>query len=166
MADKAGKYARFELERRFLVERLPADTDIDRGWLITDRYISGTRLRLRKMEPLGGGDPVYKLGQKEASSPPDFSRTTITNIYLTRREYEVLSALPADELQKRRHHARYDDRDYTLDVFEGRHEGLILAEVEFETDGEMQAHTPPPFALRDVSCESRFTGGELAKNRA
>jgi CYTH domain-containing protein len=61
---------------------------------------------------------------------------------------------------------RYDDRDYTLDVFEGCHEGLILAEVEFETDGEMQAHAPPPFAVRDVSSESRFTGGELAKNSA
>jgi hypothetical protein len=72
MADKAGKYARFEFERRFLVERLPADTDIDSGWLITDRYIRGARLRLRKMEPLSDGDPVYKLGQKEASSPPDF----------------------------------------------------------------------------------------------
>jgi CYTH domain-containing protein len=164
MADKAGKYARFELERRFLVERLPPNTDIDSGWLITDRYIHDTRLRLRRMEPLGGGDPVFKLGQKEAPSPPDFSRMTMTSMYLRPTEYEVLSALPADELRKRRHLLRHDDRVYTLDVFEGRHNGLVLASIEFETDSEMEAHERPPFALRDVSRESKFTGGELAKN--
>jgi CYTH domain-containing protein len=166
MSGEAGKYARFEPERRFLLEHLPRGTDTDRGWLITDRYIHNTRLRLRRMGPLGGGDPVYKLGQKEAPSPPDFSRMTITNIYLSPKEYEVFAALSADELRKRRHVLRYDDRDYTVDVFEGRHAGLILAEVGFETDAEMKAHTLPPFALRDVSRESRFTGGELVKRRS
>ena len=49
------------------------------------------------MEPLGGGETVYKLGQKDAPSPPDFSRMTITNLYLSADEYDVLSALPAHE---------------------------------------------------------------------
>ena len=110
-----------------------------------------------------GGDPVYKLGQKETPSPPDFSRTTITSIYLSSNEYEVLAALPADELRKRRHVLRHNDRDYTVDIFQGRHSGLILAETSFETDAEMKAQTAPPFASREVSHELRFTGRELAK---
>jgi hypothetical protein len=54
------------------------------------------------MEPLRAGESVFKLGQKNAPEPPDFSRMTITNIYLSADEYEVLAALPARDLRKRR----------------------------------------------------------------
>ena len=56
MSDPAGKYARFELERRFLVKYLPDAIAQGQGWQITDRYIKNTRLRLRRMEPLAGGE--------------------------------------------------------------------------------------------------------------
>jgi hypothetical protein len=44
------------------------------------------------MEPLAGGEAILKLGQKEVPSPPDFSRMTITNIYLSSKEYDVFAA--------------------------------------------------------------------------
>src|SRR4051794_30751857 len=103
MSEQAGKYARLELERRFLVERLPRGIAEDRGWRITDRYIENTRLRLRWMDPIEGGEAVLKLGQKQAPSPPDFARMMITNIYLSPGEYDVLAELPALDLHKRRH---------------------------------------------------------------
>jgi hypothetical protein len=74
------------LERRFLVPRLPERSAHGRSWRITDRYIKSTHLRLRRMEPIHGGGTVFKLGQKHAPSPPDFSRTTITNVYLSPSE--------------------------------------------------------------------------------
>ena len=86
MAEAAGKYARWELERRFLLARVPEEVDRRAASLIVDRYIDGTRLRLRRIEPQDGGEPTYKLGQKEAPDPSDFSRTTITNIYLSAEE--------------------------------------------------------------------------------
>ena len=43
------------VERRFLVPRLPEGSAADRGWRITDRYITDTHLRLRRMEPIHGG---------------------------------------------------------------------------------------------------------------
>ncbi len=70
MGERAGKYARFELERRFVVGRVPEGIAADRGWSITDRYIENSRLRLRRMEPLHGGEPLFKFAQKQ-SSPPD-----------------------------------------------------------------------------------------------
>ncbi len=39
MSAQAGKYARFELERRFLVEHLSERKAQDQGWHITDRYV-------------------------------------------------------------------------------------------------------------------------------
>ncbi len=55
------------------------------------------------MEPLAGDEAVLKLGQKEVTSPPDFSRMTITNIYLSPGEYDVFARLPARELHKTRY---------------------------------------------------------------
>lgn len=40
----------------------PQGSGGDDGWGITDRYIIDTRLRLRRMEPLDGGETVFKLG--------------------------------------------------------------------------------------------------------
>jgi len=80
MGGHAGKYARFEFERRFLAASIPEGLDRDRGWRITDRYIESTKMRLRRVEPLGGGETLFKLGRKEVPSPPDDSRMTITNV--------------------------------------------------------------------------------------
>ena len=62
MSEQAGKYARFELERRFLVKQLPEGVGSGRSWQITDRYIKGTQLRLRRMQPIHGGEAILKLG--------------------------------------------------------------------------------------------------------
>jgi CYTH domain-containing protein len=163
MSGQAGKYARFELERRFLVEHLPERQAQDQGWRITDRYIDNTRLRLRRMEPLTGGEAILKLGQKDVPSPPDYSRMTITNIYLSPDEYDVFAVLPARELRKTRYSLKDANLTYGVDVFDGQLTGLILAEVEFETSDQMneQWHLPP-WVLREVSDDLRFTGGALA----
>jgi CYTH domain-containing protein len=163
VSDQAGKYARFELETRFLLDHVPEAARQDQGWLINDRYVIGTRLRLRRMEPLGGGDAIFKLGQKDVPAPPDYSRVTITNIYLSPREHDVLAALPSHELRKRRYRLDHADRVYGIDVFEDRLVGLILAETSFATTDEWREHRLlPDFAVRDVSRDIRFTGGALA----
>lgn len=41
VSEEAGKYARYELERRFLLDRLPEGIGQDDGCLIVDRYIKG-----------------------------------------------------------------------------------------------------------------------------
>jgi CYTH domain-containing protein len=163
VGERAGKYALFELERRFLADRLPSGIAEDRGWRITDRYIKSTYLRLRRMEPIDGGETVMKLGQKQVPSPPDFSRMTITSMYLSPSEYAALAELPALELRKRRHSVEEDGWIFSVDVFDRHLSGLILAEVGFETADEMkQPFQLPPWVLSEVSNDVRFTGGALA----
>jgi CYTH domain-containing protein len=149
---QAGKYARFELERRFLLDHLPGDSGP--GKPMVDRYVEGSRLRLRQ----AGSE--YKLSQKEAHAPPDFAVTTITTIYLSPEEFEIVSVLPGRELCKRRYHLG----PYSIDVFEGSLEGLILAERSYASEEEMRADAPPEFAVREVSDDVRYTGGWLAAN--
>jgi CYTH domain-containing protein len=154
-AISAGKYARYELERRFVLDGLP--DGVSEGGLIEDLYIDGTRLRLRRAQ---APHAQYKLSQKETPAPPDFAIARITTIYLTADEYALLEHLPGTRLRKRRHHFER----YSVDVFEGALEGLVLAETEFASEEEMRAHPVPAFALRDVSDDVRYTGGWLATN--
>lgn len=164
MAAQAGKYARFELERRFLVGSPPDGLERGRSWRILDRYVEGTRLRLRRMESADGGEVVLKLGQKETLVPPDYGRMTITTLYLSPAEYDVLAALPALELRKRRHEVRHAGRSFGLDVFEGALTGLVLAETGFETDEEMDGPLDlPSWVAADVTGDLRYTGGELVR---
>jgi hypothetical protein len=67
----ATKYARPERERRWLVAKLPDMSLAIDARLINDRYLFGTRLRLRCVTPLAGGAPKYKLGQKVRPDPTD-----------------------------------------------------------------------------------------------
>ena len=69
-AGKAGKYARVERERRFLLPVVPSGEPVRRV-LIEDRYVRGTRLRIRRMTDLdtAEGAVTYKFTQK---IPTDF----------------------------------------------------------------------------------------------
>jgi CYTH domain-containing protein len=159
------KYARLELERRFLLHEVPPGLDLADGWRIVDRYVDGTRLRLRRMERLDGSESVYKLAKKELPVDGDFSRVRITNIYLAAEEYLLLERLPAHELVKRRYKLRDGAGVYSVDVFDGDLAGLVLAETGFETEEELDAHVAPAFAAADVSRDERYTGAALAHGR-
>ena len=156
--EPAGKYARWELERRFLCSRVPDSASVENGWDIVDRYLRDSRLRLRRMDALDGSETIYKLGKKEVPDPPDFSRMTITTIYVSAGEYEQLAALPANVLHKRRYRIEEGGRLWSVDVFDN---GLVLAETEVETGSEQ--FELPDWIEREVSDDESFTGGALAR---
>ncbi len=159
-----GKYARVERERRFLLRELPAPlTRASRHVQIWDNYITKTRLRLRKVRVPETKEYTWKLTQKFAPAPPDFSRTVITNIYLSEYEYEVLSVFEGNEIRKNRYPFEHEGRAYSIDVFLGALWGLVLAETSFETDDEMDSFTMPSFAVSDVTKDEMFTGARLVE---
>jgi CYTH domain-containing protein len=161
-AEHSPKYQRVERERRFLLRALPEGlSPADPHFQITDNYITGTRLRLRKARWVPTNEWTLKLTQKQTPRPPDFSRALITTIYLDEMEYEVLSVFEANELRKNRYPFRHGGRDYSVDVFLGPLRGLVLAETDFEEAEDMDAFPAPPFAVADVSREEMFTGGSL-----
>ena len=163
-APGAGRYARVERERRYLLREPPPGLKLsDPHTQITDNYVTGTRLRLRKVRDPRTNEWTLKLTQKHTPSPPDFSRTLITNMYLSPYEYEVFSVFEGNELRKNRYPYEHGGRLYSVDVFLGALRGLVLAETDFETDAEMDAFHAPTFALLDVSREGLFTGARLVE---
>jgi CYTH domain-containing protein len=161
--DHEPKYVRVERERRYLLRELPEGVSPrDEHAQITDNYITGTRLRLRKSRWVPTGEWSLKLTQKQTVAPPDFSRALITTFYLNREEYEALSVFEANELRKNRYYLRHEGRLYSVNVYLGDLRGLILAETDFDTDEGPDDLAAPPFAVADVTREELFTGGRLA----
>lgn len=155
-APGAGRYARVERERRFLLSALPAGLAGART--IDDRYVVGTRLRLRRVHD--GRATVFKLGQKVRPDDGDPARVMVTNMYLTEAEYAVLAALPAAVLSKTRRLWDVDGHTFAVDEFSGLLRGLLLAEVEVD---DLAAAVPVRSpVVREVTSDDRFSGGRLA----
>lgn len=159
-----SKYARVERERRCLLADLPEGlTRADPHLQITDNYITGTRLRLRKVREPRTNKWTVKFTQKFAPNPDDLSRTIITNTYFNALEAETLSVFNSNEIRKNRYYFDFEGRRFSVDMFLGDLFGLVLAEVGFDTDEDMDQFAKPPFALADVTNDPVFSGGRLCE---
>lgn len=159
-----SKYARVERERRYLLADLPEGlTRVDPHLQITDNYITGTRLRLRKVREPRSNKWTAKFTQKFAPDPEDLSRTIITNTYLNALEAETLALFNTNEIRKNRYRFDFEGRQFGVDMFLGDLFGLVLAEVSFETDAELDSFPKPPFAIADVTNDPVFSGGRLSE---
>jgi CYTH domain-containing protein len=159
-----SKYARIERERRYLLQDLPEGlTRADDHLQITDNYLTGTRLRIRKVRDPKTNKWIVKFTQKFAPDPNDLSRTIITNTYLNAMEAEVLAVFEANEIRKNRYYFEYEGRKFSIDMFLGDLFGLVLAETSFASDREMKTFRKPSFAVADVTNIEMFTGGCLSQ---
>jgi hypothetical protein len=156
--DAPPKYARPEYERRFRVTagRLPP-LDSATARLIADRYIDGGRLRLRRMSG-GGAETVHKFCKKYGGGPGE----PIVNIYLTAAEYGVLAVLPARAVIKRRFCLDVATVRFGIDLFVDPHAGLMLCEVEAESQAELDRIALPDWVGAEVTADADFTGAVLA----
>jgi len=159
-----SKYAHIERERRYLLRDLPEGlTRADHHLQITDNYITGSRLRIRKVRDPRTNKWTVKFTQKFAVEPADLSRTFITNIYLNAVEAETLSMFNANEIRKNRYYFDYEGNRFSVDMFLGDLFGLVLAEVSFDSDEELNNYPMPPFSLADVTNNETFSGGKLSQ---
>ena len=159
-----SKYARVERERRYLLQDLPEGVSrADHHLQITDNYLSGTRLRLRKVRDPQTNKWVVKFTQKFAPDTNDLSRTTITNTYLNPIEADTLGIFEANEIRKNRYHFEFEGRQFSVDMFLGDLFGLVLAEVSFDNDDELENFSAPSFALAEVTNNELFSGGRLSQ---
>lgn len=151
------KYAVVERERRYLLARLP--DGVTTTTEIADRYLTGTRLRLREVRS-SDGTVVRKLGHKVrlTDGPRDVA---CTNAYLDDEEWAVLAALPARTLRKKRHMAV---RDGWLVAIDEHEDGTLVAEID---DRDEPSDVVPDWldVVREVTDDEAWTGAGLAGRR-
>lgn len=146
-----------EIERKYLVKSPPENyTDypchqIEQAYLCTAPVV-----RIRKE------DEQYYLTYKSKG----LMVREEYNLPLTKDSYEHL-LLKADGtiLTKKRYLIPLDPSGHLtieLDVFEGKFEGLLLAEVEFETQKEAENFQPPDWFGEDVTFSGEYQNSRLS----
>jgi adenylate cyclase len=154
---KNGKVTR-EIERKFLLKRLPPNLrqfhsrSIEQGYLAAKS--DGTQIRLRKAAR------HHSLTIKRGRG---LSRQEI-EIDLTRDQFEALwPATAGSRLTKTRYDVPFGRHTIEIDVYRGRNEGLVVAEVEFRDENECKRFQPPDWLAADVSGKSRYSNVRLAR---
>jgi CYTH domain-containing protein len=150
------KYSIEEFERRWLADPSQlGDYQACPHRTIQDRYLSGTGLRLRRIQP-AEGEVVHKLGKKYGKSAPFVE--PITNIYLSPQEYAALAGLDGRSVRK----VRYAFAGGSLDIYSNPNEGLIIFELEFPSLAAASSYVPPPFVRAEITDNPHYSGAALA----
>ena len=146
-----------EIERKFLVRKLPNDlagfphVAIEQGYLaITPE---GVQVRLRK-----AGAKLTLTYKRNLGISREEREVT-----LTPEQFDVLWPGTIERrLTKVRYDVPLDDLVVEIDIYGGRHEGLIVAEVEFADEAQASDFQPPPWLGDDVSHDPRYSNQLLA----
>jgi adenylate cyclase len=144
-----------EVERKFVVSDLPnlEGTDFDE---IEQGYLAiGTdgEVRLRRK-----GDRLALTAKRGAG----LSRQE-AEIELDRERFDELWPLTEGRrLHKRRYVLPHGDLKIELDVYEGDLEGLVVAEIEFDSEEEARAFEPPGWLGEEVTGDHRYLNETIA----
>jgi CYTH domain-containing protein len=146
-----------EIERKFLLKRLPPNlkkfphASIEQGYLAVGR--GGIQVRLRKRG--AACSLTFKRGTKTEREERE--------ILLSAVQFKTLwPATAGRRLAKVRYDVPWKNFTIEIDVYRGRRQGLVVAEVEFANEKSCSAFEPPDWIGRDVTGKSKYSNVVLA----
>jgi adenylate cyclase len=144
-----------EIERKFLVERLPEDLAIDSEEEIAQGYLAlgEDEIRLRRRGPhhLITVKRGHGLTREEVEVP------------LGQESFEELWPLTEGRrVEKTRRTTKVDGGALEIDVYKGPLAGLVTAEIEFPDLAAAEAFEPPSWLARELTGEERYSNSRLA----
>lgn len=143
-----------EIERKFIVNAPPCLDGIP-FCEIEQAYISRSPvIRVRRRDE----DYILTVKGKGFMVREEFE------LPLTREEYDAL-AKKADGrvIKKRRYLIPFGGHTIELDVFKDGLAPLMVAEVEFTSEGKAAEFTPPDWFGTEVTSDPRYTNAELSR---
>ena len=147
-----------EIERKFLVRDDSWRALANEGRAIRQGYLSSNAkatVRVRTWDDaqaaitLKGKSKGASRAEYEYQIPVDDAR-------------ELLEMSRPNTIEKRRHELEFGGLTWEIDVFEGRHEGLVIAEVELEReDHDLEL---PDWVGTEVTLDDRYFNASLSRN--
>jgi adenylate cyclase len=145
-----------ELERKFVLGERPRWLDETRSEGIEQAYLvvtdDGWELRVRRI------GERFVLTVKHGSG----ERRVEEEVEIARDQFESLRALSDSRLEKRRHYVDHGEVTIEVDVYADALEGLVVAEVEFESQPQADEFEPPEWLGREVTGDERYANQRLA----
>ncbi|MBA3650619.1 MAG: adenylate cyclase [Chthoniobacterales bacterium] len=153
------KQPHLEIERKFLVEKLPRSLrqyphkEIAQGYLVADRSKGHVRVRRAGRTCT----LTFKRG------PARFREER--EIPLTPAQFAVLwPATAGSRLTKTRYYVPFKKLTVEIDIYRGSNEGLMVAEVEFPDPETYHSFRPPTWLGDEVTGANRYSNVKLARD--
>jgi adenylate cyclase len=147
-----------EIERKFLLKQLPTGLtsyprhEIEQGYLAIEN--DTVQVRLRK-----SGETrslTFKRGKRNAREERE--------IQLSAEQFEALwPGTAGRRLSKIRYDVPWRESTVEVDIYTGRHEGMIVAEVEFPDEESCADFIAPDWFGADVTDEARYSNVRMAQ---
>lgn len=145
-----------EIERKFLIKKLPDNLTsykarkIEQAYLCTDPVVRVCR----------DNDDYYLTYKSKGMIVREEY-----NLPLTKEAYgHLLAKADGNIITKTRYEIpEKDNLTIELDVFEGKFDGLLLAEVEFASEEEALGYIPPEWFGEDVSNSTKYHNSTLSR---
>jgi adenylate cyclase len=146
-----------EIERKFLLRRLPDKLKGSRCYIIEQGYLAsesaGRQVRLRKKGQTA--TLTFKVGRG--------SHREEREIRLSPKQFATLwPGTAGKRLRKVRCEIPWKNLVIEIDIYQGRHAGLVVAEVEFPDRVSCRRFKPPAWFGREVTGEKRYSNVRLA----
>jgi len=154
---KTGMPNSREIERKFLLKRLPEKLNRSRRYIIAQGYLAtepaGRQVRLRKKGNTASLTFIVGRGAHREER----------EIKLSPKQFAALwPATAGRRLSKLRYEIPWKNLLIEIDIYRGRHAGLVVAEVEFPDRVMCRKFKPPPWFGREVTGEKRYSNVRLA----
>jgi adenylate cyclase len=146
-----------EIERKFLLKRLPEELKRSRHYIIEQGYLAtesaGRQVRLRKKGKMAW--LTFKVGRGAHREERE--------IGLSPKQFAALwPGTAGRRLRKVRYEIPWKNLLIEIDIYCGRHTGLVVAEVEFPDRAACRKFKPPSWFGREVTGEKRYSNVRLA----
>lgn len=151
-----------EIERKFLVRNDAWKEAADKGSYVLQGYIpttNETTVRVRYTKNLGTNEEKAFITIKGKTK--GHKRSEFEYAVPAEQAHQMLDEFcPKLRVEKTRCLVPYEDKTWEVDVFHGRHEGLVLAEIEL--DREDDAFKKPAWVGKEVSEDKEYRNSYLA----
>jgi len=146
-----------EIERKFLVRRLPDRLNRSRRYVIAQGYLArepaSRHVRLRKKGKTAS--LTFKVGRGAHREERE--------IKLSPKQFAALwPGTAGRRLYKLRYEIPWRNLLIEIDIYRRRHSGLVVAEVEFPDRATCRKFKPPSWFGREVTGEKRYSNVRLA----
>jgi adenylate cyclase len=146
-----------EIERKFLLKQLPDQMNRSRHYVIEQGYLAtepaGRQVRLRKKGKTAS--LTFKVGRGAHREERE--------IKLSPKQFAALwPGTAGRRLRKVRYDIPWKNLLIEIDIYRGRHAGLVVAEVEFPDRITCRRFRPPSWFGREVTGEKRYSNVRLA----
>lgn len=156
-----------EIERKFLVNLPENEISIsdffekiaDRKFTIKQGYILAAKEKTVRIRTKGDKGYITIKGEADENG---FSRFEWEKEIELSDAEQLLTLCDEYIIDKARYEVVYKGKTFEVDVFHGIHEGLVLAELELETEDE--TYESPAWLGKEVTGDVRYYNAWLSKN--